>query len=105
MAVARAVGVTVDHRETGQPAAQSRHEIAGDALRRGKREDRIGIGIVPERRRKGDIDPGAGEINRHVEGIAGAADAKSAIAATHQLDDRFSDRDYTGLLLTHSAAR
>ena len=105
MAVARAVGLAVDHREAGQAAAQSQHEIAGNPLRRGEREDGIGIGIVPERRRKGDIEAGAGEINRHVERVAGAADAESAITAAHQLDDRFSHRDDAGLLLAHGAAR
>jgi hypothetical protein len=59
----------------------------------------------PRARSQGEIEPGAGEINRHVEGVAGAADAESAIAAAHQLDDRFSDGDDAGLLLAHGAAR
>jgi hypothetical protein len=103
--VPRAIGRAVDHREAGQAAAQSQHEIAGNPLRRGEREDGIGIGIVPERCGKGDIEAGAGEINRHIERIAGAGDAESAITAAHQLNDRFSDRDDAGLRLAHGAAR
>ena len=105
MAVTRSGAIRVDHSEAGQAAAHSQHQIAGNTLRRRKGEDRVGIGIIPQRRRKGGIDPGTGEIDRHVEGVARAADAEAAVAAADELDDRFSDRDRAWPLLAHGAAR
>src|SRR5262249_36306636 len=52
MAAARAAGLAVDHREAGEPAAHAQHEIARHPFGGGEREDRIGIGIVPERGRE-----------------------------------------------------
>jgi hypothetical protein len=105
VAVTRSGGIRVDHGEARQAAAHSQHQIAGNTLRRGKREDHVGIGIISQRRRKGGIEPGTGEIDRHVEGVAGAADAEAAVAAADEFDDRFSDRDRAWPLLAHGAGR
>src|SRR5262249_50695420 len=84
-------------------AARAQHEVAGDALRGGERQDRVRIGIIAERGRKRGVDAGAGEIDRHVEAIAGAADAETAVAAADELDQSFSHRHHAGPLLTHGS--
>src|SRR6266576_5124792 len=74
-----------------------------DALRGGERQDRLRIGIIPERGRKRSVDAGAGEIDRHVEAIAGAADAETAVPAADEFDQSFAHRHHAGPLLAHGS--
>ena len=71
-----ALGVGLDQVEAGQPAGHAQHQVGRDALGRGQRDDAVGIGIVAERGRIGDVDAGARQIDRGVEGVAAAAMAK-----------------------------
>ena len=60
MVMAHAGRIGVDHGEARQPAACPQHEIAGDAFGGGEREDRVRIGIIPERSGERGVDPGTG---------------------------------------------
>ena len=101
MALARAGGIGVHQRQARQAPARAQHEIAGNALGGRERQDRFGIRVIAERRRKAGIDARAGEIDGDIESVAGTADAEAAVAAAHEFDDCFPDRDYAVSLFAH----
>ncbi len=101
VAVPQAGRIGVDHGEAGEAAAHPQHQVARYALGRGERENGLGIGIIAERGRERGVDARAREVDRDVEGIAGAADAEAAVAAADEFDHRLPDRDGAGSLLAH----
>ena len=58
-------------------------------------------GSSPSAVRVGDVDAGARQIDRGIEGVAAAAHAEASVAAAGHLDHDLADRDHTLTLLVH----
>ena len=86
-----AVGVGQSQRR--KPARRAQDQIGGDAFGGGQRQNRVGKRIVAQRGREGDRHAGARQIDRGVEGVAGARQREAAVGAARKLDDRLADAD------------
>ena len=71
-------------RRTRSQATPSAAASASSAVR---------VGIVAERRRIGDRNAGAGEIDGGVEGVAAIGEAVAAVVAARQFHHHFADRN------------
>jgi hypothetical protein len=93
--------VGFDQIEPGHAVSNTQHEIAGDPFGPGHLSDCGGIWIVAQRRRIGDVDPGAGKIDRGIERVATEGEAITTVAPARQLHHHLADGYDTGLRLGH----
>ena len=88
---ALAIGVGLDQIEPRGAVRHAHDQLGANSFGRRQRQQRVGIGIIAERGRERGVDPGPGEIDRHVESVAGTADGEAAVAAAGEFDRRLAD--------------